>query len=141
MGTKNHPGEFDCYAAAEPEEPIFILLGRDPHAHAAVRKWAFDRQQLIEFGAKPASDMRMVIEANHCADAMEEYAMKRLAMRKVDMPEAVPTGSGASERGWIRDEGYGDLLTEPRTGGSGHVDVRGAKTARGSARWRPACRE
>src|SRR6201993_1577448 len=35
---------------AEPGEPIFILQGRDPHAHAAVRKWAFDRQQLIEFG-------------------------------------------------------------------------------------------
>ena len=140
MGTKNNPGEFDFYAAAEPDEPIFILLGRDPHAHAAVRKWAFDRQQLIEFGAKPASDMRMVIEANHCADTMEEYALRRQAMRKIDMPEAVRTDSRASERSWIMDERYGDLRTDPETGGSQHVHVRGVKSARGSARRRPACR-
>ena len=25
MGTKNEPGEFDCYAAAEPDEPMFII--------------------------------------------------------------------------------------------------------------------
>lgn len=29
MGTKNNPGEFDCYANAAPDEPMFILLGRD----------------------------------------------------------------------------------------------------------------
>lgn len=51
MGTKNNPGEFDCYANAEPDEPI--LLGRDPHGHAAVRKWANDREQMIRAGAKP----------------------------------------------------------------------------------------
>lgn len=28
MGTKNRSGDFDCYANAEPDEPMFILLGR-----------------------------------------------------------------------------------------------------------------
>lgn len=29
MGTKNNPGAFDCYANAEPDEPMFVLLARD----------------------------------------------------------------------------------------------------------------
>lgn len=36
MGTKNNPGAFDCYANAEPDEPMFVLLGRDKHAPAPV---------------------------------------------------------------------------------------------------------
>jgi hypothetical protein len=50
MGTKNNPGKFDCYKNAEPDEPIFILLGRDMHASDAVRKWAEDREYLIDRG-------------------------------------------------------------------------------------------
>lgn len=37
MGTKNRPGTFDCYAAAGPDEPLFVLLGRDPVAPLLVR--------------------------------------------------------------------------------------------------------
>lgn len=29
MGTKNKPGTYDCYATAHPDEPMFILLGRE----------------------------------------------------------------------------------------------------------------
>src|ERR1700689_1749851 len=39
MGTKNNPGAFDCYANAEPDEPMFVLLGRDKHAPALVWLW------------------------------------------------------------------------------------------------------
>ena len=77
MGTKNSPGKFDCYAKAEPDEPMFILLGRDPHAHAAVRKWADDREAMIRAELKPETDMRMVWEARECADAMEQFHIKR----------------------------------------------------------------
>lgn len=35
MGTKNNPGKFDCYDAALPDEPMFVLLARDP----VVREW------------------------------------------------------------------------------------------------------
>ncbi len=81
MGTKNNPGKFDCYANAAPDEPMFILLGRDPHAHAAVRRWADDRQAMIVAGLKPESDMDMVTEARDCANAMEEFAIIRARRR------------------------------------------------------------
>ena|ERR1700730_5804410 len=40
MGTKNDPGNINCYAKAEGDEPIFILLARDPRAPKIVRAWA-----------------------------------------------------------------------------------------------------
>ncbi len=40
MGTKKHPGTIDCYAAAAPDEPIFILRANDVNAPEAVRQWA-----------------------------------------------------------------------------------------------------
>lgn len=89
MGTKNNPEEFDCYVNAEPYEPMFILLGRDPHAAAAVRKWAYDCEVMIKRGEKPPEDMRMVIEARACADAMEKYALK-MRRRSTSPPPAEP---------------------------------------------------
>lgn len=32
MGTKNNPGKYDCYAKAEPDEPLFTLRGKDVSA-------------------------------------------------------------------------------------------------------------
>jgi hypothetical protein len=60
MGTKNDPAKFDCYANALPDEPIFILLARDPGAAPAVEDWASRRERNIELGIKPKSDMPMV---------------------------------------------------------------------------------
>lgn len=40
MGTKSEPGAFDCYEKAEDDEPMFILLARDPSAPMLVRLWA-----------------------------------------------------------------------------------------------------
>ncbi len=40
MGTKNNPGEYDCYANAHGDEPMFVLLGRDDRAPALVEPWA-----------------------------------------------------------------------------------------------------
>lgn len=40
MGTKNNPGSYDCYSNAHPDEPMFVLLGRDPFGGALVRLWA-----------------------------------------------------------------------------------------------------
>ncbi len=67
MGTKNNPGAFDCYANAKPDEPIFVLLGRDHHAAALVRLWALARQSDGEDEAK-------VAEAFNCADQMDAWA-------------------------------------------------------------------
>ena len=77
MGTKNKPGNFDCYANAEPNEPIFTVLGRDPNAGDSVRKWADDREALIKKGEKPTSDILMVHEARRCARSMDRYCLDR----------------------------------------------------------------
>jgi hypothetical protein len=44
MSTKNSPGSFDCYANAEDDEPLFILLARDNDAPALVEAWATVRE-------------------------------------------------------------------------------------------------
>lgn len=68
MGTKNKPGSYDCYANAHPDEPMFVLLGRDPAAAAIVRLWTSLRDRLGE------KDRGMLTEATACADAMEAWA-------------------------------------------------------------------
>lgn len=44
MGTKNKPGAFDYYANAHPDEPMFVLLGRDRDAPKLIRQWAWLRE-------------------------------------------------------------------------------------------------
>ena len=68
MGTKNNPAPFDCYANAEPDEPMFVLLGRDVTAAAVVREWADLREQLDD-----PDDAPQIAEARTCADAMETW--------------------------------------------------------------------
>jgi len=63
MGTKNNPGKFDCLAAAHPDEPTFVLLGRDRDAPALVRRWANVR-------AARGEDPEKVAEARDCAARM-----------------------------------------------------------------------
>lgn len=66
MATKNNPGKFDCYANAAPDEPMFVLLGRDRHAPTLVRLWALLR-------AKDDEDEDKLAEALTCADAMDRH--------------------------------------------------------------------
>lgn len=68
MGTKNNPGKFDRHANAHPDEPMFVLLGRDPSAGAIVRLWAALRRGKVEEAAKCS-------EARACAAAMDSWAM------------------------------------------------------------------
>lgn len=73
MGTKNNPGKFDCYANALPDEPMFVLLGRDPSAPELIEGWAGQRIYDIAVGRRPPSDMAMVEEAQDCAKAMRSW--------------------------------------------------------------------
>jgi hypothetical protein len=68
MGTKNNPGKFDCYANAAPDEPMFVLLARDPLAPILVELWASLR-------AHAAGNPSKVAEARECAAAMREYRL------------------------------------------------------------------
>lgn len=70
MATKNNPGAYDCYAKAEPDEPMFVLLGRDPAAMWVVTIW-------IEIRKRMGSDRAQIEEATKCAIAMGEYAEAR----------------------------------------------------------------
>ena len=80
MGTKNDPGEYDCYENAEPDEPMFVLLARDPHAPPIVRAWAdyYESEGLEGFDEKPSEDRtRKAAEARACAKSMEQWLKKR----------------------------------------------------------------
>ncbi len=79
MGTKSNPGSYDCYANAHPDEPMFVLLGRDPTGGALVRLWAEARQTM-----KPGDPK--VLEAETCATAMDAWcrdAAHRTPSRKL----------------------------------------------------------
>ncbi len=67
MGTKNHPGAFDCYAAADDDEPMFVLLARDEQAPELVEKWAATRRR------DRGQDDPKAAEAMDCARAMRSY--------------------------------------------------------------------
>ncbi len=67
MGTKIKPGLYDCYANAEPDEPVFVLLARDSFAPMLVRLWAQMRHLVDPNSAKPC-------EAIDCAHAMEKWS-------------------------------------------------------------------
>jgi len=67
MGTKANPGQYDCHAKALPNEPMFVLLARDPDFQHIVTHWALRREQAINRGERPATDKEMVIEAIQCA--------------------------------------------------------------------------
>lgn len=72
MGTKNNPGEYDCYEKADPDEPIFVLLGRDRFAASLVRLWAHAKQAVNEeiLASRGWVKNKKVVEARDCADAM-----------------------------------------------------------------------
>jgi hypothetical protein len=67
MGTKNNPGAYDCYANAAPDEPMFVLLGRDKHAPTLVWLWATLREL-------DGEDPVKVAEARECVGGMIDYA-------------------------------------------------------------------
>lgn len=73
MASKTDPGSYDCYANASPDEPMFVLLARDPQAPALVERWANEREHAIAMAERPLADLDMVYEARRCADQMREW--------------------------------------------------------------------
>jgi len=82
MGTKAKPGPIDCYAKAEPDEPLFVLLGRDRHAPDVIRAWAALR-------AGQGEDPEVVQEALTIADECAAWRARR---------RAAPAGGEAPRR-------------------------------------------
>lgn len=73
MGSKNEPGKYDCYGNALPDEPMFILLARDPSAPSLIEWWADNRESAIDQNLRPESDRAMVNEARQCAKNMRDW--------------------------------------------------------------------
>ncbi len=112
MGTKNNPGKFDCYHAAEPDEPMFILLARDPLAAKLVELWALLRDGRTYAARELTRDMiratraekvfanaEKIAEARGCARAMEAWrSEQRVAevspVRHVDVADLSDEGRG-----------------------------------------------
>ena len=66
MGTKNNPGPFDCYAKADPDEPIFVLRAKDPLAPILVRLW-------VELRELSGEDNNKLNEAVDCSHEMDRW--------------------------------------------------------------------
>lgn len=62
MATKNRPGKFDCYTAAAPDEPMFVLLARDRAAPIAIWAWIEER---LKTGKNDIGD-EQIQEAFYC---------------------------------------------------------------------------
>lgn len=77
MGTKLKPGEFDCYSQAEADEPMFVLLARDPLAPILVELWAKLRSQHGCPDHPNRSHDAKVDEALSVADAMRDWEKEK----------------------------------------------------------------
>lgn len=71
MSTKNNPGSYNCYANADPDEPMFVLLGRDPTAALLVRLWASLRRNMTS-----SLEPEKFENALRCAEELEAWACK-----------------------------------------------------------------
>ena len=85
MGTKKNPSRYDAMGAAEPDEPYFVLLGRDRNAGNLIRQWAVDAQK---HGAEPDK----VMEALACAAQMDAFAMEYHARPRPPVVSALDEG-------------------------------------------------
>jgi hypothetical protein len=80
--SKNNPSKFDCFAAAAPDEPMFVLLARDPSAPFLVGLWALIREDL-------GGDSEKIEEARECAETMEHWLKEHADAKKTDKMLAV----------------------------------------------------
>ena len=85
MGTKTNPGEFDCYTNAEPDEPMFVLLGRDPLGAYLVQLWADVRAELVT----AERETEKLAEARKCAQAMRDWPTTKKLSGKITIPDDV----------------------------------------------------
>jgi hypothetical protein len=90
MGTKLNPGPYDCYRAALPDEPLFVLLARSPEFHSTVRHWASLRETRLISGEVPHSDYRIIVEARGCAATGAEWRRHNMGRWKTEAPQASP---------------------------------------------------
>lgn len=97
MSTKEHPGEFDAFEKAKPDELIFTLLERDPDAPPTILHWV-DRRRTRAFATYEAETMPEALrnELLQCTEA-EMIAIEMLSRQgggKAEKIKAPATYSG-----------------------------------------------
>lgn len=79
--AKRRPRQSAYLAKAEPDEPVFVLLGRDRASAVSIKLWSHLWLAEIGMGLRPESDRAQVSEALKLATEMEiwnrEYHQKR----------------------------------------------------------------
>jgi hypothetical protein len=94
MATKDVELKSGCLACAEPDEPLFVLMGRDWLAPWLVFAWSWLRRCQIYIGFKPPSDFERCDEAAELARQMRAYRLKRRVVAVTSAPvlwaEAMP---------------------------------------------------
>lgn len=77
MSTKSEPGPFDAFDKARDNEPLFVLLGRDPDAPATVSFWVDQRRRrILATDAEPEQvrkELQQATEAESIAWEMNRY--------------------------------------------------------------------
>jgi len=61
------------FAKAKDDEPLFLLMGRDPSAPDIIEHWASVREAEVRAGRRPAGDMRQAAQARECAQQMRSW--------------------------------------------------------------------
>ena len=102
MGTKNNPGQYDCYQKAAPDEPIFTMRAKDVSAPYFVEMWTYVRQGdfasargvLESLFADPAvaaliGDCDKFNEALDVAEAMRDWRREGVEKEKAAHPLVV----------------------------------------------------
>jgi hypothetical protein len=103
MGSKNNPGKFDCLSKAEPDEPMFVLLGRDPVAPILINLWADIRGRMGE-------EQEKVEEAVACAEACAAWLVAHDKYEKFKEAVAVTEEVIADEKTSARTRGLEELV-------------------------------
>lgn len=68
-----HKDQHHLFVRGLPDEPSFLLLGRDRSAPDMVRQWAYEREREIATGNKPTTDNNQVANARQIAQEMEKW--------------------------------------------------------------------
>ena len=103
-----------CIAHAHPQEMVFVLLGRDAAAPAAIRAWVSERVRLGKNATGPDRDQ--LVEALECAKTMESEGRQW-----VGAATHYPLGMGEESRRLHR--AYSDLLKAQLEGAKNGAEV------------------
>lgn len=111
INTLERAGEFDALSTLRPDEPYFVLCGRDRSAPALVQQWADERRKKVmaEFEEGKISkderdlEMRKATQAEAIGWAMTAYKAGHKAKKVIERERATYTGHELPEETKRRD--------------------------------------